>query len=100
MSEITLEKLRSDFLALRDASRIEIAAKDREIESLKERLAAAEMMSAAKLGVPPVQVASRFDASGDDAYTRWKEMPEGQARDEYFTKNKAAIWAAQEKRAK
>ena len=64
------------------------------IALLRKQLASAELLSAANLGVMPIQVTPTD--SSVDALTTYNQMEPGAAKSAYYARNSAKIWAAKE----
>jgi ATP-dependent Clp endopeptidase proteolytic subunit ClpP len=100
-AKVALDAAKADFTNQITAKNTEIAAKNTEIESLKNKLSAAEQMSAEKLGVPPVAHAAGNVVADESAKpTKPAEILahyrtlKGDARTDYFAKHKDEIWTA------
>ena len=79
--------------ALRADFNTRLAAKDNELSALAQKLAAAETMSAANLGVPPIVHGAASSENSADVLAQYKAL-EGTAKTAFFQKHNAAIWKA------
>lgn len=85
-AEVALKAVRADFNA-------KLTSKDNELAALSVKLASAENLSAAKLGVLPVVFTPAASTAPGDILAQYRAL-EGAARTAFFQKNKDAIWKA------
>jgi ATP-dependent protease ClpP protease subunit len=85
-AEVALNAVRADFNA-------KLTSKDNELAALSVKLASAENLSAAKLGVLPVVFTPAATTAPGDILAQYRAL-EGAARTAFFQKNKDAIWKA------
>ena len=85
-AEVALNAVRADYNA-------KLTSKDNELAALSVKLASAENLSAAKLGVLPVVFTPAASTAPGDVLAKYRAL-EGAARAEFFQKNKDAIWKA------
>lgn len=85
-AEVALNAVRADFNA-------KLTSKDNELAALSVKLASAENLSAAKLGVLPVVFTPAASTAPGDILAQYRAL-EGAARTAFFQKNKDAIWKA------
>ena len=85
-AEVALNAVRADYNA-------KLTSKDNELAALSVKLASAENLSAAKLGVLPVVFTPAATTALGDILGQYRAL-EGAARTAFFQKNKDAIWKA------
>ena len=85
-AEVALNAVRADYNA-------KLTSKDNELAALSVKLASAENLSAAKLGVLPVVFTPAATTAPGDILAQYRAL-EGAARTAFFQKNKDAIWKA------
>jgi len=85
-AEVALNAVRADYNA-------KLTSKDNELAALSVKLASAENLSAAKLGVLPVVFTPAATTAPGDILGQYRAL-EGAARTAFFQKNKDAIWKA------
>ena len=85
-AEVALNAVRADYNA-------KLTSKDNELSALSVKLARAENLSAAKLGVLPVVFTPAASTAPGDILAQYRAL-EGAARTAFFQKNKDAIWKA------
>ena len=85
-AEVALNAVRADYNA-------KLTSKDNELAALSVKLASAENLSAAKLGVLPVVFTPAASTAPGDILAQYRAL-EGAARTAFFQKNKDAIWKA------
>ena len=85
-AEVALNAVRADYNA-------KLTSKDNELAALSIKLASAENLSAAKLGVLPVVFTPAATTAPGDILAQYRAL-EGAARTAFFQKNKDAIWKA------
>jgi ATP-dependent protease ClpP protease subunit len=85
-AEVALNAVRADYNA-------KLTSKDNELAALSVKLASAENLSAAKLGVLPVVFTPAATTALGDILGQYRAL-EGAARTAFFQKHKDAIWKA------
>ena len=85
-AEVALNAVRADYNA-------KLTSKDNELAALSVKLASAENLSAAKLGVLPVVFTPAASTAPGDILAQYRAL-EGAARTAFFQKHKDAIWKA------
>ncbi|MBC7368901.1 MAG: hypothetical protein H7343_19170 [Undibacterium sp.] len=79
--------------AMRQEFSARLIEREATIKDLRGKLATAELLSAANLGVPPIHIAPY---GGGDVLATYNNLT-GSARAAYFAKHEKAIWAAHSK---